>query len=151
MGIDPIGDEHKSTVHYSRKELSAFRKAVKDLSRNERSRSHQCAVHADPRDCSRCTNTDLSLRGLEQYLCYPRARNKAMALKGVLKWHRKLEARAVGTDAERAGSLALCASRLNSWSRQVALETARQACLLACKLTRGESRRVPVDEDEESE
>lgn len=171
--IEPIDEEHKHAAHYSREDLAAFRKDAKDLSRNERERtgSRRCEVHADPQDCYRCENTDPALRGLEQYLCYPRARNRVVARGGVLKWHRRLESRAVGTDAQRAGSLALFASRLSLRARRVALETARQdslaarssdylisvprpvdiqeTCFLPNRLTRRESRRVTIEEDEE--
>lgn len=177
--IMPIDEEYKSEVYYSREELSDFRREVKDLCRNKRrarssKQACQCAVHANPRDYSRCASVDPFLRGLEQYLCYLRARNKVIARKGVLKCQRKLEACLVGTDVARAGSLAICASELNSWACQVALETGRLDSLAACssdylipvlrpmevrqecllpykKQTMTESRRVTVEEDEEPE
>merc|ERR1711862_301117 len=90
------------------------------------------------------------------------------------KWHRQLEACAIGTDAERSGSLAVCASKFNAWARQTALETARQdslaarssdylipiprhveirqVCLFLCyEKIRRESQRVTDDEDDEPE
>ena len=47
-----------------------------------------------------------------------------VARRGLLEWHRRLEACAAMTDVERAGSLALRASGFNSWARRVALESA---------------------------
>jgi len=122
--IDPIGDEYKSEAYYTREELSDIKKEVKDLSRRERARSRRRAVPAD--------HVDPSLRGLEQYICYPRAQNKIAARKGVLERLRQLEACSAGANVERANSLAVCAFELSSWSCRVALDTARQDSLAAC-------------------
>jgi len=124
----PSTREAKLRLYYSTDELNAFSveaKASRTLTNDVDSLSSSCSVNTMKRDCVVGLSPDPPLRGLELYLCPIRVRNKMLAQKALIKYHRNLFGDLAKTDDEKLTSLAAASAKLSRWSRMVAIETAR--------------------------
>ncbi len=126
--------DEKSRSYYSKKELK--------VSRQLPDTSSSCGAHVAAIDCVIGLGADPALRGLELSLLPVRARNKAIASKGVLKYQNALEANSGKTSEEKLRSLARASAKLSHWSKLVARETARLDSLRAY----GGDYLIPIDE-----
>ena len=112
----------KSRSFYSPDELGAIAREVNSV-------RAACKKNM-PSDTSTCVARSIlleepALRGFELRVCPIRRRNKALAQKALLKYHQSLRTKLHMTCEEKLLSLAKASAKLNAWTRQVAIETAR--------------------------
>jgi len=143
-------EEEKSRSYYSKNELKAFSlevKAILALSNNlpDASSTCTCGAHATSRDCVIGLEADPALRGLERYVCPTRVRNKVLAQKSLLKYHKQLNVNPSKTSEEKLQSLAAASAKVSQWSKMVAKETARLDSLRAYEGEYLISTNDPVD------
>jgi len=119
--------EEKARSYYTKTEMKAFSSEVKTMMQS----SSTCGAHASSAACVVGLESDPSLRGLEQYLCPIRVRNKVLVRKSVLKYHKILTARTDRTSEEKIQCMGSASAKLSQWSRHVAIETARLDSLRA--------------------
>ena len=124
-----MAQEEKSRLYYSKEELNTFLlevKAIHTLSKGLPDPSSTSGAHATTRDCMLALEADPALRGLELYLCPIRVRNKVLAEKALLKYHKNLNANPnLLASEEKLQSMAATSAKLSHWSNLVAIETAR--------------------------
>mmetsp|Transcript_43355 Transcript_43355/g.73965 ORF Transcript_43355/g.73965 Transcript_43355/m.73965 type:complete len:220 (+) Transcript_43355:153-812(+) len=107
--------EEKSRSFYTVSELNTLSQEAKELQK----------LHSSTSDTSVGLEFDIALRGLERHICSARDRNQVIARKAIIKYQNGLKANGKMTAEERAQSLATASSKLNQWSRRVALNMAR--------------------------
>ncbi|KAL9182070.1 hypothetical protein ACHAXT_012413 [Thalassiosira profunda] len=113
-----MSQEEKMRAFYSKAELELLALEA----------SAVCTLRKGP---SRAIPSDPGIRGLELRMCPTRALNMALAQKALLKCHDVLKTKQDKSSEEKLRSLALASTKLSRWSKQVAIETARQDAMQA--------------------
>mmetsp|Transcript_21621 Transcript_21621/g.35142 ORF Transcript_21621/g.35142 Transcript_21621/m.35142 type:complete len:222 (+) Transcript_21621:91-756(+) len=126
-------EEERSRSYYSNNEMKMFsHKASAIILSKELPDVHSdCEAYTTAQDSLVRLEADPALRGLEKYMCPLRVRNKRLARKALLAYHKKLNAVSNKSSEEKAQILAEASAKVNRWSKLAALETARLDSLQA--------------------
>ena len=116
-----MSQEAKRRAFYSKAELELLALEASAL----------CTLLKGHRSPCKAIPSDPGLRGLELRVCPTRALNMVLAQKALLKCHDVLKTKHDKSSEEKLRSLALASAKLSRWSKQVAIETARQDAMRA--------------------